>query len=194
MLIVSYVLNKIKQNQLLFISLIVVFLVGFLLGIFFDLPQLLSELYSSFVIDIFNNALFNKEPIFSFFFTRILNLILLYLISFLLCLNGISFFGIFALIFYRAYVLAVAVKTCAISLKFLGIIPFIFTVFLESFTVTFSLIIYAVLCYEYYEKRRDCFIEKHVKKTLICFIIGVLGIIVECLFLICIFRPINFYF
>ena len=192
--IFNYVLCKIKERFVIFISLIITFLVGFLLGLFFNLPEVLREFYTSFVFEIFTNVLLANTSIFNFLFLRIINLILLYLIAFLLSLNFISFFGVFIMVFYRAYVLAVALKICAITLTFGGIIPFIFTVFLESLIVTFSLIIYAVLSYKILQNKRSNFLEKQLKKTAICLLLGVIGIVIECVLLVCIFRPINFYF
>ena len=192
--IFNYVLCKIKERFVIFISLIITFLVGFLLGLFFNLPEVLREFYTSFVFEIFTNVLLANTSIFNFLFLRIINLILLYLIAFLLSLNFISFFGVFIMVFYRSYVLAVALKICAITLTFGGIIPFIFTVFLESLIVTFSLIIYAVLSYKSLQNKRSNFLEKQLKKTTICLLLGVVGIVAECLLLACVFRPINFYF
>lgn len=192
--ILNFVLNKIKANFIIFIALLVTFLVGFILGLFFSLPEVFSELYKTFVLEVFTNVLLNKVGIINYFLIRLLNLLLLYLIVFLLALFSISFYGIFILVFYRAYVLSVALKICAITLNFGGIIPFIFTVFIESLICTFSIIIYAVLCYNNQTKKDGCFFNKRFKKTAICLILGTLGIVLECLLLICIFRPINFYF
>ena len=192
--IFNYVLCKIKQRYIIFISLVITFLIGLILGLFFNLPEVINELYSTFVLDVFTNVLLSKTSIFNFLFLNIINLILLYFIAFLLSLNFISFFGIFIIVFYRAYVLSVALKICAITLSFGGLIPFIFTVFLQSLIVTFSLIIYAVLTYKSSQKKECNYLEKQLKKTAICFLLGVVGIIVECLLLACIFRPINFYF
>ena len=192
--IFNYVVNKIKERSLIFFIGLTVFLLGFLLGLFFNLPELLKETYTNFVLEIFINVLLKKSSVFTFFFMRLLNVVLLFLIAFLLCLNGALFFGIFLLIFYKACVLAVGVKICVITLKFLGFIPFIFTIFLESILVIFSLIIYAVLCYEKVKKLDGCFIEKHIKKTAICILISTAGIVVATLLLVCVFRPINFYF
>ena len=192
--IFNYILSKIKEQINLFLALLVTFLIGFILGLFFTLPTDIEELYKTFILQIFTDALLNKAPLFSFVFTRVLNLIFLYLIAFLLGLNSVLFFGVFLLVFYKAVVMAVGLKIAVISLSFLIYFPYIFTVFLESLIVTFSLIIYAILTIKNVQNKTNCFLNKQLKITLISFSLGLVGIAVEVILLTALCRPINFYF
>ena len=90
--------------------------------------------------------------------------------------------------------MAVGLKIVVISLSFLIYFPYIFTVFLESLIVTFSLIIYAILTIKNVQNKTNCFFNKQLKITLISFSLGLVGIAVEVILLTALFRPINFYF
>ena len=192
--LLNYVKNQIDKWFYLFLALIITLLIGFLIGLFFSLPVEINDLFKTLLLDLFNKVLFAQISIFKWLFLRVFYLVLLYFIAFIIGLNKVSFYVIFALVFYRALVLAIMLKICVVSLNFLGIIPFIFTIFLESIIVTFSLIIYAVLTQENLYKKTLCFMEKQIKTTFLALLIGVVGIVVEVLLLACVFRPINFYF
>ena len=192
--LLNYVKNQINKWFYLFLALIITLLIGFLIGIFFALPVEINDLFKTLLLDLFNKVLFSQTSILKWLFLRVFYLVLLYLIAFVIGLNKVAFYIVFMLVFYRALVLAIMLKICVVSLNFLGIIPFIFTIFLQSIIVTFSLVIYAVLTMENLYNKTPCFMEKQIKITFLALLIGVMGIVVEALLLTCVFRPINFYF
>ncbi len=190
----NYFCISVKKHATLTILFCIAFVLAVVLGLFIGLPKPLNDMYNDYVLQFFNNVLAKDSSIIKFYFRRLLSLILLYIPIVLLTLNDVTFYGVFLIVFYKGYVLGVMLKTVFLFLNFFGGIVFVFTLFIESVIVAISIILFAVICYKQNANKTHCFYQKLIKKTALCLAIGSLGIEIQILLIICVFRPINFYF
>lgn len=192
--IIAYFSVNVKKHCVLVYAFCIVFLASIIIGVFLGLPSSINDIYCDYVLQFFNNVLAKDSSLLKFTARRFFNVVLLYVPVVLLSLNDVSFYGIFLIVFYKGYVLGIALKTVYLYLNIFGTLIFVFTLFIETVLVIVSIILFASVCYKQNDKKSPCFFDKLIKKTLLCLAIASVGIEIEVFLLICIFRPINFYF
>ena len=134
------------------------------------------------------------SSVFVFLLKRLLNLVLLFLPVAILCLNKYSFFITFAFVGYRGFILGVSFRVIFTAFSFNGLIVWLFLIFIQNLIVTFSIVVF--LCNVYSDVYCDGKInyKKFNRYLLISLILALVGIALEYLLVICIFRPLNLYF
>lgn len=189
------IVNAIKNNIILFILALIVYFLMLILGVSNGFTKDSSEIFIKYARFFYINILSIDVSVIKFLIIRILNAMLLFAICFLLSLNKYTNFLIVFLVGYRGFILGIALKSFIISFKLLGIIIFIFCVFLQNFITSVSAIILMCLNNDYYnEQCCDNKIEKLLKNTIISIIISFFGIILEFVILVFFIRPLHFYF
>ena len=127
-------------------------------------------------------------------FTRIINSALILLLVALLSLNKYTFYLIFVVLFYRGFILGLACKLFISELLVLGAITFAFLVLIQAVFITISIIVFISLTYKKVEKIDNCAINLVIKSYITSLIIAILGCAIEFIFILTLFRPLNFYF
>ncbi|MGN0818913.1 MAG: hypothetical protein ACI4M6_00750 [Christensenellaceae bacterium] len=119
-------------------------------------------------------------------------LLLFYLLSFVVY----TYCGHFILIFYRGYVLGAAAVTFLIGFKLSGVVLFIFCVMMQNAVCTFGLILFSAIMLDNLKscKCRLTHFKQHLTALTVCFLLCAISALIEFIILICVLRPLNFYF
>lgn len=191
---ISSILLSLKKSKNLVIISLILFAVGFILGVFLTINEEIFEIHKSHLFSYYSKIFCNEKLGVKILFTRIINSALILLLVALLSLNKYTFYLIFVVLFYRAFILGLACKLFIAELLVLGAITFAFLVLIQAVFITISIIVFITLTFNKIEKIDNCAINLVVKSYLISLIIAVLGCLIEFLFILTLFRPLNFYF
>ncbi len=189
--LINEITLKIKNNLVILYVGIGVFLLGTLLGVFFITGDLLVS-YKEYALNFYSSALSPSSSAIKFSLIRILNVVLLFIPILLLSLNDFTVYINFIFVFYKGFIISLSFRCLIAVLGFNGLMIFLFLSLIQTVITTFAIILFILITVS-----KNCKTSrgKYVfKNFIICFIICILGILAEFLFLICILRPFNFYF
>ncbi len=182
---------KIKNNLVVLYVGAIVFFLGILLGVFFITSDILAT-YEEYALNFYSNTLSPSSSVIKFMLTRILNVLLLFIPIVLLSLNGLTVYLNFIFVFYKGFILSLSFRCLIAVLGINGLIVFLFLSLLQTVITTLSIMLFILIMHS-----KNCKTDRStyaLKNFIICFIICLVGILAEFLFLICILRPFNFYF
>lgn len=168
---------------------------GILLGIFLSGGKERALLTNN-VIDFFVMVYSKDGSVTNLLLIRMFSafgvLLLFYATSFVVY----TYCGHFLVIFYRGYVLGAVSVTFLIGFKVSGVILFIFCVLLQNVICSFGLMLFSTIMFDYLKccKRISHYFKRHLIAFLFCFLICLLSALIEFLMLVCLLRPLNFYF
>lgn len=192
------IIRDIKQNlvdnfKILILS-VVAYAVGVLLGLFLQGGETASDLAYDYVCKFVNSTMSVDNSPFCTFALRLLNSFLIIGFIFLLCSNKYTYFISFLIILYRGFIIGYAFIVFAINMGFNGVITFLFVVLTQNIIITFAIALLLVNSF----KKLFCGCNNYFKVSFyysaISYIVAVLAAILEFFMLICVFRPLNFYF
>ena len=193
-LFISDVLLCLKKSKNLVIISLILFFVGFVLGVFLTINEEIFEIHKSHLFSYYTKIFCEEKLGVKILFTRIINSALILLLVALLSLNRYTFYLIFVVLFYRAFILGLACKLFITELLVLGAITFAFLVLIQAIFITISIIVYVTLTFNKIEKIDNCALNLVIKSYIISLVIAVLGCVIEFVFILTLFRPLNFYF
>lgn len=190
---INFVISAFNNRKTLFYISVAIFILGVILGLVLSLNEDFLCFYRDFLARYFER-LFKKERIFSFLIKRIFTCILILTLIFLLSLNKVTFYVIFLILFYRAFILGLALKLFISNLLLNGAFIFLFLVLINAVFLSIAIIFYICSTFKKFEKLNNCNINFLLKVLLFSIIIASFGSIIEFIFLVVIIRPLNFYF
>lgn len=188
------IIKAVKQSKNVFIFCLIFFAIGAILGAVIPIGETLSCLYEEFLLDYFATVLAKSGFGISFLLKRVIINVLLLLLIALLSLNKYTYYIIFLILFYRAFILGLALKLFLTKLLINGAFFFIFLVLVQAIFLSLAITVYLCLTYKKLSKIDNCSINYVFRCYLISLLISLLGILLEFLFIVLIFRPFNFYF
>lgn len=192
--ILDEILSSLKKSKNLVIISVILFLIAFLLGVFLTLNEEIFEIHKSHLFSYYTKIFCEEKLGIKILFTRIINSALILLLVALLSLNKYTFYLIFVVLFYRGFILGLACKLFISELLVLGAITFAFLVLIQAVFITISIIVFISLTYKKVEKIDNCAINLVIKSYITSLIIAILGCAIEFIFILTLFRPLNFYF
>ena len=185
--------RKILSHKIYFISLCSIFIVGIIVGIFFS-TYLERLFFSANVINFYVNALTGGGNLSGLFFAGLFAdiavLLLFYGCSFVAFLFPIYYI----VLFYRGYVLGLAVGIFLSKFGVSGLMLFIFAVMISNALTSFSLAVFATFTESGFKK--TCKIRKDERTAcfLLCLAVVLVGAVAELIFMLFVIRPLNFNF
>ncbi len=180
---------KVKKNLTLILA--VIFILGVILGVVLSFNEDFACFYKNFLFDYFNRILSRETFGVSYLFKRVLSLVVLFLVVALLSLNKYTFYVIFLILFYRAYIIGLAFKLFLSELLISGMFFFLFLVLVSGFFTSLAIAIF--ICFNYCKSNVNN-LEFTIKTYLFSLSVAVIGAILEFIFIVAIFRPFNFNF
>lgn len=185
---------NIKRSKNIVIFALIIFGVGLVLGIFLSVSEEIFDIHKSHLFLYYDKIFCSEKLGLSLLFKRIINSILLLLLVALFSLNKYTFYLNFVVLFYRAFILGVACKLFISELLILGAIVFIFLILVQAVFISFAIIVFMAIIYNRNDKVDNCLLNLIIKSYIISLIIAGIGCIIEFIFIITLFRPLNFYF
>ncbi len=192
--IVDKIIKNINANPFVLIVNGFVFVLALLFGVFIGVNETSISIFTDNVCNYYLSVLALDSSIFAFFIKRLLNIALFYLLISLLCLNKYSFFISFIFVGYRGFILGVSFKVILTTLSFNGFVIWLFLIFIQNIIFTFSIVIFLSNVYSDVYCNSKFNDKKYVRYLIVSLILAVLGALIELFLLICVFRPLNFYF
>ena len=193
-ILINEIISNLKRSQIIVIIGVTVFILGIFLGVFITLLEEVFEIHNTFLFEYYNQILLLDAFGVSFLIKRIFNSFLILLLVFLLSLNKYTFYLNFVVLFYRAFVLGLAGKLFITKILITGAIMFTFLIVIQALFLSLAIIIYMAIIYLKNNKIDDCTLKLMIKSFIISLIVAVVGAIVEFIFIITLFRPLNLYF
>lgn len=190
--IIKELIIKIKNNRVILLIGGVIYLLGIILGLFFNSQG--SAFYEEYAVNFYSLSLLPSSSAVGFLFKRILNLLLLFIPVILFAFNGFTLYLNFIFVFYKGFVLSISLKCLFVIFGFNGILIFIFLSLIQNVITTTAIILFILLISSINCTNKNQIINYVVKFAIISLLIALLGIIIETLLIICILRPFNFYF
>lgn len=188
------ILNSLKRSNTIVIISVIVFALGLLLGVFITLPTDILDVFSSQSITYYTNVLCLEFSPISLLISKTLSLALLLLVVGLFCLNKYTIYLNLIILFYRGYILGVVLKVFLSNLLIIGAILFLFLILIEAIFLLLSIIIFISIMQDACEKSFNLIFQRGVKCYILCLSIAIIGAILEFLFIVMLFRPLNFFF
>ena len=188
------ILNSLKRSNTIVIISVIVFALGLLLGVFITLPTDILDVFSSQSIIYYTNVLCLEFSPISLLISKTLSLALLLLVVGLFCLNKYTIYLNLIILFYRGYILGVVLKVFLSNLLIIGAIIFLFLILIEAIFLLLSIIIFISIMQDACEKSFNLIFQRGVKCYILCLLIAIIGAILEFLFIVMLFRPLNFFF
>lgn len=181
----------IKNNYVVLVVGLVVFLLGVILG-FFAFNDTVTSLYNDYALNFYTLALSGSSI--KFMFTRIGNLILLFIPVIILSFNPFTIYLNLILVFYKGLVLTISFKCLFLVLSFNGLVVFLILSLIQSVLTVLSILLFIVLAISNKCNNKSVYLNNLIKITLVCLSVALIGITIEFLLLITVVRPFNFYF
>ena len=154
--IFNEIILGVKSSKNVFFISAIIFVVGLMLGIFLNFSEDFSCYYKDFLISFLETVLSKDEFGVSYLFKRILTYALLLLLIAIISLNKYTYYLIFAVLFYRAYILGLALKLFITELLVNGALLFLFLVFFQAVFLSLSIIVFISLTYKKIKKIDNC--------------------------------------
>ena len=188
--IFSEIKIAIKSSLVILIIGVVVFLLGVVLGLTISLPSDVSDIFAYGFINYFANVYNVDFSPFSALFSNVFSLLLVIFIVCLLSLNKFTIYLNFLILFYHAYLLGLTLKIFILTASVLGVILFLFLIFIKSIFILLAILLTMILFYSNKCINKNTF----YKIFLLSACVAVLGAIIEFLFIVTLFRPLCFCF
>ncbi len=192
--IINEILCAVKRSQQLIIIGAIIFILGLILGVFVNLPTDIVDIFSLHSITYYINVLSAEYNVFSLLFSRIFNYFLLLVVVGLFCLNKYTMYINFIILLYRALLLGVALKTFVCNIMIIGAILYVFLILIQALIISLSILIYLAIMNGNNKKTDSCTLNLALKGFVVCFIVAIIGAILEFLLIAMLFRPLNFCF
>ncbi len=190
---VAKIKKDVFSHKYFYISFLCVYVLAIIVGIIFS-SEIEKFFLTNNIIEFYRNVLTKEGNLAGLVFSRLFSDIMLFalffalsFISFLLPINYI-------IIFYRGYILGVTAGLFLSVLSVSGVMLYIFAVLIPNIISTVCLTFFTVECY--YLRKKNC--KNHINKCLnyllLSFLVSLIGLIIEIVFIIFFLRPINFNF
>ncbi|MBO7214131.1 MAG: hypothetical protein J6V66_01395 [Clostridia bacterium] len=191
---IGEILSTIKSNKTIFIICLAVTLIAMIFGVVISLNEDLSCFYKEILLEFFKTILSRESFGVSYLIKRMLISSLILLIILLLSLNNYTFYISFLILFYRAFIIGLALKLFITELLVGGIFLFLFIVFTQGFLLCVAISLYLTLTFKKVKRLDKCEFSYLIKCYITSLFLAVLGCVLEFLFIVIIFRPFNLYF
>ncbi len=188
---------KIKKDvfshKYFYLSFLCVYLLAIIVGIVFS-SEIERFFLTNNIIEFYKNVLTQEGNltglIFSRFFSDIMLFALFFALSFCTFLLPINYI----IIFYRGYILGLTAGLFLSILSVSGVMLYIFAVFIPNIISSVCLTFFSIECF--YVRKKNCKsnTNKCLNYLILSFLISLIGLIIEMVFIIFFLRPINFYF
>ena len=185
--------KKILNHKIYFILLSTTFVVGIVVGIFFN-TYLERFFLSANVIDFYVNSLTGGGNLSGLFFAGLFADICVLLLFYGCSFVPFLFPLYFLILFYRGYVLGLAVGLLLGKFGVSGLMLFIFAVMISNVVTSFALIIFATATKSGFKKECKRGNDERNLCFLLCLAIVLVGAVAELVFMLFIIRPLNFNF
>ena len=183
-----------KKNRGALLIILSAFVLGILLGFFFKSNLSVSILSLEFSTSYFFLIFDKGTSVFSIFFIRIVNNLCFFLIIMLLSVHIFLLPVHFLLYAYRGFILGTICVIFSIEFGFAGVICLFFTVIPQHFITQFSLSCLSVKSFSFLRRRKYMDIRSFCKSAAVFFAVSIAGPLIELIMLLCILRPLNFFF
>lgn len=188
---INLIIKCLKNKRNIALICAIIFVFGVILGVVLSISESFICLYRDFLLSYFDRILSRDNFGVSYLFRRLILCLVLFLIIGLSSLNKYTFYLTFLILLYRGYVLGFAFKLFIGELLINGVFFFLFLVLVNALFTALAITLFICL---YYTKTTANNINCALKHLLVCSIIAIIGLILEFIFIVVIFRPFNFYF
>ena len=192
--ILNDIKNNINKNYVILLVGGAVYIIGVILGLILPSTETSSALFYSYAENYYCSVLSIDASPFSTFLTRILNSILVLILTALLCSNIYTFFLAFIILLYRGFIIGYVFILFILSLGFNGIITYLFLVLIQNVIISFAILLFMVNIYGKVNCSCNNLIKTLLNYLITSFIICLIGCLIEFILLTCLFRPLNLYF
>lgn len=190
----NLIVSNLNRCKKLVVISIAIFILGLILGCVLSIRDDLKCIYQEYLSNYLSKVFLRGYSPIKLLFERFLNSGLILLLVAFLSLNKYTFYLSYLVIFYRAFILGLAGKLFITGALISGFFTFAFLIFVQGVISCFSIIVFCCLVCG----KNDCAYKKLAvltfKAFLISLSISLIGAIIEFLFIVCMFRPINVYF
>ena len=192
--LVCEIFSNIKRSKNIVIISLVVFLVGFLLGLIITVNDEIFVIHKSHLFLYYEKIFSNEKLGLSLLISRIINSLFILVFVGVFSLNKYTFYLNFLVLFYRAFILAIIGKIFILELLVLGAILYVFLILVQAIFISIAIIVFMAIIYNKNGIINNCFFSLIIKAYLISAVIAIIGSIIEFLLIIMLFRPLNLYF
>ncbi len=183
----------VKCSLKLIAFLALAYLVGFFIGLFFKGCYVGSPSDSG-VCEYYICIFDVNTSVFSIFFKRFFACLGVYIVIFLLGLNGFSVYFSAIILFYRGLILGSVASVFFCFYGIPGIVVYVFLVIIQNVIISAGMILIAVLNAYYSDKPFNCKIHELITNVLASLGVCFIGFLYELIFLTFILRPITLWF
>ncbi len=184
----------VKKSKILLIIGCIVFVVGFILGVVLKINEKIFIIHNDNVFLYYDKVFCTDKFELSLLISKCINALLILLVVLLFSLNRYTIYLNFVVLFYRAFILGVAGKLFMTQIAVTGVIMFAFLIFIQAIFMCASILLFIIIIYKNNYKFNDCLISLIVKTYVLSSVVALVGCIIEFLFIIMLFRPLNLCF
>ncbi len=186
--------ENLNKNKKLVIFSIAVFILGIILGCALTIGEELECVYKEYLSNYLVKVIAKECSPFKILLERIVNCLLILLLVAFLSLNKYTFYLNYLIIFYRAFILGLAGKLFITGALISGLFAFIFLILAQALFLVFAIVVFMSLTSE-----NNCYSNKKslaliLKYYLFSIVVAIAGAVIEFIFIVFMFRPINLYF
>lgn len=191
---IGVLFGEINRNKNLVVFSVAVFILGVILGVTLTISEQLECLYNNYLTN-YLLKVFSREfsPI-KLFFERLLNCGLILFLVALFSLNKYTIYLNFLILLYKAFMLGLAGKLFIVGALLSGFFTFVFLILFQSIFLCFAIVLLLVLSYG----KHGCNLKNTVllvgKSFLICYLVAGIGVLIEFIFIVFMFRPLSIIF
>ncbi len=185
--------NIVKNHFNLVISAIIVFAVFFILGSFLIGTKNIKSIFEDVCINYYTIIISVDFSVSAFIIKNAFSLFLTFMVLSLLVSNKYTFYLSFLIIAYNGYVFGIFLNIFIFKLGLSGLIIFIFTLLIKFIVFIFAIILF--LAYSKSLQLKNCKkIIDFFKLSLFFFVLSLIGVIIEAIFITVLLRPTNLIF
>lgn len=190
----KYLLNAIfiflNRSKIFVISIAVTFVLAIIIiGWILPINLEVYEIFKANVLSYYNVAFCLEISVFEIFIKRLFTLALILVVVLLLSLNKYTIYLNFIIVIFRGFLLGIALKIFLLETLLVGFFTFLFLVFIESLFLVFSIaLLISIIKYN----QSNCEKTILLKSYLFCLAVSVIGVIIECLLILTLFRLLNY--
>lgn len=186
--------ENLNKNFYLLVVGGIVYVLGVIIGLFLPSGEVSSNLFLDYVNEYFCKIMSIESSPLSFMLTRILNAFLIILLTCLLLSNKYTFYLVFVIILYRGFIIGYTFIYFVLSLGFNGIVTYLFLVLIQNIIITFAILLLMINTYGKIYSCNQNYIKILTAWASVSFAVCIIVAILEFLLIVCLFRPLNFYF
>ena len=192
--VIDKIIKNITKNPFILFVNGFLFVVMLILGGIFGVNDNTISIFSDNVYNYYISILSVNSSGFAFVFNQIFNIALCFVPVFLLSLNIYTFFINFIFVGYRGFILGISFRVILNVFSINGLIVWLFLIFLQNLILTFSICLFMCNAYILLNCKNKFYINKLFRYLIISLIVALIGVIIKCIFVFCIFKPLNLYF